>query len=431
MNLCVFRPKIMQKEITRWPLHSSDLSELLDALRAGGDIDLIRSSVEMVLQALIDAEATEVIGAGPSRAHREPHEPTQRDSPEVVVDEGRRCGAGDPEAAPRELLPVDSRAAPPDRPGPVRGGDGGLRAWRVDPQGRRPGRRRSVAASGISKSEVSRICAELDESLEAFRDRPLDHVEFPYVFLDATYVKARVGGRIVSKAVIVATGVTRSGDREVLGVEVGDSEDGAFWIAFLRGLRARGLDRRAARDLRRAPRAARSDQRGDARRHLAALPGAPHPQRAGQGPEGLRGHGRRRDAHHLRPTRRRPRPRPVRRDRRHARPPVPRRRHDPRRRPRRRPRVQPRSPKRTGARSGPPTRSNASTARSNAAPASSASSPTTPPCCASSPPSSPKPTTNGKSAERRYLAEHTMALLYEPPAEPLDTKEVMPARIAS
>ena len=96
-------------------------------------------------------------------------------------------------------------------------------------------------ASGISKSEVSRICGELDESLQAFRDRPLDHVEFPYVFLDATYVKARTGGRIVSKAVIVATGVTRSGDREVLGVEVGDSEDGAFWIAFLRGLRARGL----------------------------------------------------------------------------------------------------------------------------------------------------------------------------------------------
>lgn len=61
------------------------------------------------------------------------------------------------------------------------------------------------------------------------------------MFLDATYVKARADGRIVAKAVIVATGVSRTGDREVLGVEVGDSEDGAFWIAFLRGLRARGL----------------------------------------------------------------------------------------------------------------------------------------------------------------------------------------------
>jgi len=95
--------------------------------------------------------------------------------------------------------------------------------------------------SGISKSEVSRICAELDTSLEVFRTRSLEHVEFPYVLLDATYVKARVAGRVVSRAVVVATGITRTGDREVLGVDVGDSEDGAFWTAFLRSLRARGL----------------------------------------------------------------------------------------------------------------------------------------------------------------------------------------------
>jgi putative transposase len=96
-------------------------------------------------------------------------------------------------------------------------------------------------ASGISKSEVSRICAELDRDLEAFRTRPLGHVEFPYVFADATYLKGRVNGRVVSRAVVVATGVSATGDREVLGVDVGDSEDGAFWTAFLRGLRARGL----------------------------------------------------------------------------------------------------------------------------------------------------------------------------------------------
>ena len=95
--------------------------------------------------------------------------------------------------------------------------------------------------SGISKSEVSRICAELDRDLEAFRNRPLGHVPFPYVFADATYLKGRVGGRVVSRAVVVATGVTAAGDREVLGVAVGDSESGAFWTAFLQGLRARGL----------------------------------------------------------------------------------------------------------------------------------------------------------------------------------------------
>jgi putative transposase len=81
---------------------------------------------------------------------------------------------------------------------------------------------------------------KLDTDLEAFRTRKLEGA-FPYVFCHATYVKARVRGRAVSRAVVVATGVSATGDREVLGVEVGDSEDGAFWTAFLRSLRARGL----------------------------------------------------------------------------------------------------------------------------------------------------------------------------------------------
>ena len=95
--------------------------------------------------------------------------------------------------------------------------------------------------AGISKSEVSRICGELDAVVGAFRERRLDHVAFPYVFLDATYVKAHEGASVVSKAIVIATGVTATGDREVLGLAVGDSEDGAFWTAFLRSLRARGL----------------------------------------------------------------------------------------------------------------------------------------------------------------------------------------------
>ena len=72
--------------------------------------------------------------------------------------------------------------------------------------------------SGISKSEVSRICAELDEQLGAFRARTLAHVEFPYVFLDATYLKGRVDHQVVSRAVVVATGVSMDGHREVLGL---------------------------------------------------------------------------------------------------------------------------------------------------------------------------------------------------------------------
>jgi putative transposase len=95
--------------------------------------------------------------------------------------------------------------------------------------------------SGISKSEVSRICGELDGEVAAFRSRSLGHTSFPYLFVDATYLKARVDGRVVSRAVVIATGVTADGGREVLGLDVGDSEDGAFWTAFLRSLRARGL----------------------------------------------------------------------------------------------------------------------------------------------------------------------------------------------
>jgi putative transposase len=95
--------------------------------------------------------------------------------------------------------------------------------------------------AGVSKSQVSRICAELDQAVSEFRERRLDHIEFPYVFVDATYVKAHDGARVVSKAIVVATGVSADGNREVLGLAVGDSEDKAFWTAFLRSLRARGL----------------------------------------------------------------------------------------------------------------------------------------------------------------------------------------------
>jgi putative transposase len=97
------------------------------------------------------------------------------------------------------------------------------------------------ADSGISKSEVSRICQDLDVEVRTFAERSLAGLRFPYVFLDATYCKARVNRRVVNQAVVVATGVCSDGRREVLGFSVGDSEDGAFWTQFLRGLKARGL----------------------------------------------------------------------------------------------------------------------------------------------------------------------------------------------
>jgi transposase-like protein len=93
--------------------------------------------------------------------------------------------------------------------------------------------------AGISKSQVSRVCATLDAEVERFRMRPLT-ASYPYLWLDATFVKVREDGRVASQAVVIAVGVTSDGVREVLGVEVGPSEDGAFWLRFLRGLVARG-----------------------------------------------------------------------------------------------------------------------------------------------------------------------------------------------
>jgi putative transposase len=97
-----------------------------------------------------------------------------------------------------------------------------------------------MGMSGISKSQVSRLCEEIDERVNAFLDRPLEG-DWPFVWLDATYIKVRQSGRIVSVAVIVAVGVNNEGKREVLGLTVGVSEAETFWSEFLRSLTRRGL----------------------------------------------------------------------------------------------------------------------------------------------------------------------------------------------
>jgi transposase-like protein len=98
----------------------------------------------------------------------------------------------------------------------------------------------ALGMQGISKSQVSRMCAELDKEVENFRTRKLIG-PYPYVWLDATFVKVRDNGRVISQAIVIAIGVTASGEREVLGLDVGPSESGAFWLAFLRSLVTRGL----------------------------------------------------------------------------------------------------------------------------------------------------------------------------------------------
>jgi putative transposase len=221
-------------------LTDSDLTELLAAIKAGEMTDTIRTSLEWILQQLIEAEATAFIGADrfertDTRTNqRNGHRPRLLSTPAGDVEleiPKLRQGSFFPSLLERRRR-IDRALFAVVMEAYVHG----VSTRKVDDLVKALG-----VASGISKSEVSRICSELDRDLKAFRDRPLDHASFVYVFLDATYVKGRVRGRVVSRAVVIATGVTSTGDREVLGVDVGDSEDGAFWTAFLKGLRARGL----------------------------------------------------------------------------------------------------------------------------------------------------------------------------------------------
>ena len=98
----------------------------------------------------------------------------------------------------------------------------------------------ALGMTGISKSQVSALCQDIDERVESFLERPLEG-EWPYLWLDATYLKVRKGGRVVSVAAIIASGVNRDGRREILGLGLGDSEAQVFWVDFLRRLRQRGL----------------------------------------------------------------------------------------------------------------------------------------------------------------------------------------------
>ena len=222
-------------------LDQSALLELLAQLKLTDVTDRIRSATEVLYQELIDAEATAFIGAGPF----------ERTSDRTTHRNGTRSRtltttAGDldlriPKLRQGSFFPallerrrrVDQALFAVVMEAYVQG----VSTRKVDDLVKALG-----ADTGISKSEVSRICAGLDAEVAEFRDRTLAAQDFPYMFLDATYCKARVGHRIVSQAVVVAVGVAADGRREVLGFDVGDSENEGFWTAFLRSLKTRGLD---------------------------------------------------------------------------------------------------------------------------------------------------------------------------------------------
>lgn len=217
-----------------------DLNELLAAIKAGGDIDVLRRGAEMLYQALIEAELSERIGAerferSDSRltqrnGHRERTLSTKAGDLELKIPKLRE-GSFFPSLLERRRR-IDRALFAVVMEAYVHG----VSTRKVDDLVRALG-----IDAGLSKSEVSRICGDLDEEMSAFRTRDLSALEFPYVFLDATYIKARVDHQVVSRAVVVATGVSGDGRREVLGVAVGDTENEAFWAEFLRSLRGRGL----------------------------------------------------------------------------------------------------------------------------------------------------------------------------------------------
>jgi putative transposase len=223
-------------------MSQSAVSELLEAFRTGEGVNLIHDAVQAALQDLIEAEATSVVGAG--RYERTTERTTQRNGsrPRTLTTTAGDLQLRIPKLRKGTFFPSILE--------PRRRIDQALYAVVMEAYVNGVSTRAVddlVAAmgsdTGISKSEVSRICAGLDEMVAAFRTRTLGHTEFPYVFLDATYLHVREAsrGQVVSQAVVVATGVTATGGREILGLDVGDSEDETFWRSFLTSLKDRGL----------------------------------------------------------------------------------------------------------------------------------------------------------------------------------------------
>ena len=219
-------------------LNQSALLQLIDVVNAGDGAKVMNTLLTSILQALVDAEATAHIGAAPHE--RTDARTTQRNGyrPRTVT-----TGTGDVTV---KIPKTRTGSFFPSLLEPRRRIDVALHAVVMQAYVEGVSTRRvddlvvAMGGTGISKSEVSRICSQLDVEAAAWRDRPLE-VLFPYVFLDATYCKVRVAGRVVSQAVVIATGVSSDGRREVLGCAVGDNEAETFWAEFLRSLRDRGL----------------------------------------------------------------------------------------------------------------------------------------------------------------------------------------------
>lgn len=216
-----------------------DVLGLLRKRGMEGDVDFLREALAVLVQGIMEAEVTAQVGAGygertPSRlTQRNGYRPRPWDTRvgtlELQIPKVRRGSYFPALLEPRRrseraLLSVIQQAYVE-----------GVSTRRVDDLVK------ALGCEGISKSQVSRICQELDAVVEAFFSRPLDACPYPYLWLDALTQKVREAGRIVNVSVVVATAANGEGKREVVGIDVGTSEDGAFRLQFLRSLIARGL----------------------------------------------------------------------------------------------------------------------------------------------------------------------------------------------
>lgn len=217
---------------------SMALAELVRKAEAEGDVDFLREGVRVLSQALMEVEVAQHLGAeryertterrGERNGYRERAWDTRVGTVELRVPRVRDGGYFPSLLEPRKR--AERALVAVVREAYVQG----VSTRRVDDLVK------ALGLDGISKSQVSRLCGELDAEVERFRCRRLEG-PYPYLWLDATFLKAREDGRIVAKAAVLAVGVRATGEREILGLDVGASEDGAFWTQFRRGLVARGL----------------------------------------------------------------------------------------------------------------------------------------------------------------------------------------------
>jgi len=212
---------------------------LFELLQKSGEADFLRAVAEAVLQILMEADVEGLIGAGRHErtgdrlnyrnGYRERSLDTRLGSLQLRIPKLRQGNYFPPFLEPRKMSEKALVAVIQEA------WIGGVSTRRVDELVQ------AMGLAGISKSQVSKLCKEIDERVHAFLDRPLAG-EWPYLWLDATYLKQREGGRIVSVAAIIAVAVDTEGKREIVGLYIGPSEAETFWSAFLKSLARRGLN---------------------------------------------------------------------------------------------------------------------------------------------------------------------------------------------